>query len=85
MLAIKGRYHRGRIELLEPMPTDILDAELNIVVIPADSGSSAGIPSDSYHVRERSSEEQFRQIGLASFFDTEDDADVDWEDCFGLK
>ncbi len=29
------------------------------------------------------SEEEFKAIGIISFFDTDDDADVDWEDCFG--
>lgn len=29
-------------------------------------------------------EEEFRHIGLAAFFDTEDDVTVDWEECFGL-
>jgi hypothetical protein len=45
----------------------------------------AVIPSDAYHVQMRSSEQEFKQIGLAAFFDTDDDANVDWEDCFGLK
>ena len=30
MLAIKAQYRQGRIELIEPMPADILSAELNI-------------------------------------------------------
>lgn len=85
MLAIKAQYNKGRIELLEPMPVNILSAELNIVVIPSEIKISNEIPSDEYHVRIRTSEEEFRQIGLAEFFDTDDDANVDWENCFGLK
>ena len=85
MLAIKARYDKGRIELIEPMPSYVSSAELNIIVIPAQAKVETCIPSDTYCVRERSSEDEFRQIGLAAFFDTEDDADVDWEDCFGLK
>ena len=85
MLAIKAQYRQGRIEFIEPMPADILSAELNIIVIPSEKKSEAFIPSDEYRIRQRSSEDEFRQIGLAAFFDTDDDADVDWEECFGLK
>ncbi len=85
MLAIKAQYNLGRIELIEPMPANILSAELNIIVIPSEKKAEAVIPSDAYHVQMRSSEQEFKQIGLAAFFDTDDDANVDWEDCFGLK
>lgn len=85
MLAIKARYNQGRIELIEPMPANILSAELNIIVIPSEIKVENAIPADEYHVRTRSSEEEFKQIGLAAFFDTDDDVNVDWEDCFGLK
>jgi len=85
MLAIKAQYTKGRIEFLEQMPADILSAELNIIVIPSEMKKEISIPADAYRLRERSSEYEFRQIGLAAFFDTEDDANVDWEDCFGLK
>jgi hypothetical protein len=85
MLAIKAQYNKGRIELLEPMPDDILSAELNIIVIPSEKKADSVIPSSEYHVHKRSSEDEFKQIGLAAFFETDDDADVDWEDCFGLK
>ena len=30
-------------------------------------------------------EKEFKTIGVHAFFDTNDDADVDWEDWFGLK
>ena len=85
MLALKAQYTQGRIELLEPMPADIISAELNIIVIPSEQKTKITIPADAYRVSERSSEDEFKQIGLAAFFDTEDDAEVDWEDCFGLK
>ena len=85
MLAIKAQYNQGRIEFIEPMPANILSAELNIIVIPSEKNAEFIIPSDAYHIRKRSSEDEFRQIGLAAFFDTDDDADIDWEDCFGLK
>jgi len=85
MLAIKAHYNQGRIELIEPMPANIFSAELNIIVIPSEIKFETAIPADEYNVRIKSSEEEFKQIGLAAFFDTDDDADVDWEDCFGLK
>ena len=84
MLAIKAHYHQGRIEFIEPMPTDILSAELNIIVIPLAGKTETAIPADEY-MQARSSEEEFKQIGLSAFFDTEDDCNVDWEDYFGLK
>ena len=31
------------------------------------------------------SESEFKAIGLASFFDTQDDTHVDWEDMFDVK
>lgn len=85
MLALKAQYNQGRIKLLEPMPKDIVSAELNIIVIPSEQKHKISIPADADHVQEPSSEYEFKQIGLAAFFDTDDDADVDWEDCFGLK
>jgi len=85
MLAIKGYYKQGHIELAEPMPADIQSAELNIVVIPAQNSGRPAIPAEDYCVQRHTSEEEFKQIGLASFFDTDDDAKVDWEECFGLK
>lgn len=85
MLAVKARYHRGRVEFLEPIPDDIVTAELNVIVIPSEINPVVAIPADSYRVRDRSSEEEFLQIGLAAFFDTDDDANVDWEGYFGLN
>ena len=85
MLAIRAQYSAGRIELIEPMPANILSAELNIIVIPSEKTNETTIPAAEYHVRRKSSEEEFKQIGLAAFFDTDDDANVDWEAYFELK
>ena len=85
MLAIKAYYSNGRIELIEPMPEHIHSAELNIVVIPSELKSEVIIPADTSQVTKKSSEDDFKSIGMASFFDSEDDSDVDWEECFGLK
>lgn len=76
MFAVKGYYRNSTITLLEPLPAEIQEAELNIVVLPKDPEEEGNLPS---------SEEKFEAIGMAAFFDTDDDANVDWGDCFGLK
>lgn len=85
MLAIKGKLKNGKIEMLEPIK-NIKSADLYIVVIP--DNDDKGIYETAHEVfqgRVMESEEEFKQIGLTSFFDTEDDKNVDWEDVFGLK
>ena len=37
MIAVKAKYNQGHIEFLEPIPADIVTAELNIIVIPLTS------------------------------------------------
>ncbi|HEC00258.1 MAG TPA: hypothetical protein ENI91_01065 [Sphingomonadales bacterium] len=85
MLAIKAKYEKGRIELLEPIPAEVETAELNIVVIPSKKKNAPKISADEFIARTKTSEEEFKQIGLAAFFDNDNDADIDWEDYFGLK
>ncbi len=85
MLAIKAKYEKGRIELLEPIPDEVDAAELNIVVIPRKKKDNPKISSEEYVARPKTSEKEFKQIGLAAFFDNDNDADIDWEDYFGLK
>ncbi len=70
MFAIKGYYKDGHIELAEPMPETISSAELNIVVIPE---------------KKSNSEADFNVIGWNRFFNTNDDADIDWVTFLGLK
>ena len=60
-------------------------AELNIVVIPRKKKNDPKISSEEYVARPKTSEEEFKLIGLTAFFDDEHDADIDWEDYFGLK
>ena len=40
MLAVKAHYKDGVIDLLEPIPEEIKEAELNIVVIPKNNVES---------------------------------------------
>jgi len=70
MFAVKGYYKNGHIELAEPIPNSISSAELNILVILEKTSNS---------------EVDFKAIGLNSFFETKDDAEIDWEKFFGLK
>ena len=71
MLAVKGHYKNGRVELLNPIP-NVKEAELYIVVIEKTN-------------MVKSPEEEFEEIGLYHFFDTDDDKGVDWEDVFDVK
>ena len=82
MLAVKARYYRGVIQLLEPIPAEIVSAELNIIVIPSELPAESAPAADACH---GSAELEFKAIGLAGFADAEDDVDVDWEEHFGLN
>lgn len=80
MIAVKGYYRDGKITLLEPLPESVREAELNIIVLPGKEEGYVSPPAGEYLVRESTSEEEFKALGLRSFFGTQDDADVDWED-----
>lgn len=85
MQAVKGIYSRGKIELLESLG-NVQSADLYVIVIPHEDKNCRIVTSGGIFNKETmESEGEFRQIGLAEFFDTEDDANVDWEDAFGLK
>ena len=85
MLALKANYKDGRITFIEPMPEKIKNARLTIVVEPADEPEYSTIPAQEFAVMEKESESDYKLIGLNSFFDTEDDKNVNWEDYFGLE
>src|SRR5208283_2654927 len=85
MLAVKGYYKDGRIEIIEPVPSDIKEAELNIVIIPKETGGKKYIPLDSFRITHDDSEKDFRMLGLYNFFDEADDRGIGWEEHFGLK
>lgn len=85
MLAVRGYYENGGITLLEPLPPEVREADLNIVVLPRDEKSAPAIPADRFGAERKESEAAFKALGMSQFFNTEDDAQVDWEDCFGLK
>ena len=43
------------------------------------------IPEQKFIVIEKESEAEYKLIGLNSFFNTETDKNINWEDYFGLK
>lgn len=85
MLAVKGHYKDGKITLLESLPENIHEAELNVVVLPMETSVHRHFPTQEYVCREATSEEEFMNLGLSVFFNDNDDRNVDWEDCLGLK
>ncbi len=83
MQAVKAIYKNGNIQLLSPLK-DIEEAELFVIVL--DKNDQMGSVAESFRVRESSSsEDDFQAIGLAGFFDTEEDNNIDWEELFDAK
>ena len=85
MLAIKANYKDGKITFIEQMPAQIRKAKLTILVEPDDEPEKMTIPAQEFMVMEKDSETEYKLIGLNSFFDTENDKNINWEDYFGLK
>jgi len=85
MQAVKGIYSRGKIELLESLDS-IQSADLYVIAIPdKDQNCSSGKSNEIFNQRIRESEKEFSLSGFKGFFNTDDDANIDWEDAFGLK
>ncbi len=82
MQAVKALYKHGNIELLEPLE-GVEEAELFIVVLDKSNQSSDVV--QSFIGTEKNSEQEFKAIGLASYFETDEDNDVDWEEVFDVK
>ena len=85
MLVLKANYDKGVITLIEPMPENIKTAKLTVVVENIDNDEKLVIPANEYTSTAKESEAEYKLIGLHSFFDTEDDKNINWEDYFGLK
>lgn len=82
MQAVKAIYKEGSIHLLSPL-LGVSEAELFVIVL--DKNDTAGGVAKSFRTEPSASEEEFQAIGLTSFFDTEDDNNVDWEEVFDVK
>ena len=87
MQAISGMYENGNFSIYgDNIPKDIKKARLYIVMIPEEEDSKNYIPIDNFRITGTSSEEDFKMLGMQKFFsDEDDDQNVDWEDCFGVK
>lgn len=85
MLAIKADYNNGKITFIDALPDRIKKARLTIVVESDDEQEKVSIPAQEFAFSQKNSETEFKLIGLNSYFDTEDDKNVNWEDYFGLK
>ena len=82
MQAVKAVYKEGNIHLLTPL-VGVNEAELFVIVLDKDEQVS-GV-AQSLRTLASNSEQDFQAIGLSSFFDTEDDNNVDWEELFDVK
>ena len=84
MQAIYGYYKDGKIEIYGEIPRNIKRARLIIVLEPEEEAKRY-VPLDGFRITPPTSEEEFKMIGLYNFLNEEDDNNIDWEDCFGLK
>ena len=84
MFTVKAYYKNNEIYLLEPFPEGIIEAELSIAVLPRDAKNSANQTAPCQTAK-RNKEGKVDSLGLYSFYQADDDIDVDWEEFFGLK
>ena len=82
MRAVKALYKHGNIELLEPLE-GVEEAELFIVVLDKKETNSDVVRQ--FVSKEENAEQEFKTIGLASYFETDEDSDVDWDEVFDVK
>ena len=82
MQAVKALYKEGKIQLLAPLQ-GVTEAELFVIVL--DKAEQTGNVVTTFSSIEANSEHDFKTLGLTSFFDTNEDNDVDWEDMFDVK
>ena len=82
MQAVKAIYKEGHIQLLTPL-VDVIEAELFVIVL--DKNDQTNGVAQSFFAATSNAEQDFKTIGLTSFFDTDDDNNVDWEDLFDVK
>ncbi len=82
MQAVKALYKQGRIELLAPLQ-GVTEAELFVIVLDkTEQPEDVVQPSNFVEVN---SEQDFKSFGLSTFFETNEDNRVDWEDMFDVK
>ena len=74
MLAVKANYKDGVIDLLEPIPEEIKEAELNIVVIPKNIVKLKEIPDDDVFTEEdqKAYDEALKDYEKGEYIEMED-------------
>ena len=82
MQAVKALYKDGKIQLLAPLQ-GVTEAELFVIVL--DKVEQTGNVVTTFTPIEANSEQEFKALGLSSFFDTNEDKNVDWEEMFDVK
>lgn len=82
MQAVKAIYKQGQVQLLAPLQ-DVTEAELFVIVL--DKVEPSGGVVTAFRPIDSNSEQDFKAIGLASFFETNEDNNVDWEEFFDVK
>ena len=82
MQAEKALYKEGKIQFLSPLQ-GVTEAELFVIVL--DKVEQTGNVGTTFSPIEVNSEQEFKALGLASFFDTNEDNNVDWEEMFDVK
>jgi len=83
MQAVKALYRQGKVELLEPLQSDD-DAELVVIVLDKKEPINQ-IEQSLASQSEVHAEQAFNAIGLNSFFNTDEDNHIDWEEVFDVK
>ena len=82
MQAVKALYKEGKIQLLAPLQ-GVTEAELFVIVL--DKVEQTGNVVKTFSLIEDNSEQEFKSLGIDSFFDTNEDNNVDWEEIFDVK
>jgi len=82
MQAVKAFYKNGAVQLLEPLQ-GVTEADLYVIVL--DKNPQTGDVVRSIRPIASSAEQDFKAIGLTSFFDSNEDSSVDWEDMFDVS
>ena len=81
MQVVKALYRSGDIQLLAPL-TGIEEAELLVIVLDRDGETS--LPARTFRRLPDDSEQNFKALGMAHFFDTDDDNEVEWAEVFDV-
>jgi hypothetical protein len=82
MQAVKALYKEGKIQLLTPLQ-GVTEAELLVIVLDKNEQTTSMVNTD--YLVEPSSEQNFKSLGLSSFFETDEDHQIDWEEAFDVQ